>query len=84
MADRLPQPMITVAFEPSAALPDCLRSALRLAKRLSLGVTFTYREPHQKGQSYTIQPWMGVEDVLALWDPEQAQSVAQHVGAHGG
>ncbi len=86
MSDRLPQPLMTVAFEPSAALPDCLRAALRLAKRLSLGVAFTYRAPHEKSHSYVVQPWMGLEDVLTLWDAEQAQSVAHHLGehAHGG
>ena len=83
MAERLPSPVLLVAFEPSATLPDCLRSALETARRLRLGIQFEYG-PDDDLTSYTIQYWMQIEDVLAMWDPEQAASVAEHLGVHHG
>jgi hypothetical protein len=83
MGDRLPDPVLLVAFEASAPLPDCLRAALNTARRLHLGIAFEWG-PDEDVKQYIIQCWMTTEDVLALWNPEHAASVAAHEGAlHG-
>ena len=79
MGDRLPDPVLLVAFEASAPLPDCLRAALNTARRLHLGIAFEWG-PDDAVQQYIVQPWMTLEDTLALWDPEYATSVAAHGG----
>jgi hypothetical protein len=83
MAERLPHPVLQVAFEPSASLPDCLRSARALAQRLHVGVQFLFG-PEDDEALYLVQSWMSLEDTLALWDPEHAASVQAHVEAHRG
>ena len=83
MGDRLPDPVLLVAFEASAPLPDCLRAALNTARRLRVGIAFEWG-PDDNVQQWIVQPWMTLEDTLALWDPEHAASVAAHEGAlHG-
>lgn len=77
MAERLPSPILQVWFEPTASIPDCLRSALNTARRLQVGVVF-----EQDGQEYTVQPWMDVEHVLALHDAALAASVREHLEVH--
>jgi hypothetical protein len=83
VAERLPSPVLLVAFEASATLPDCLRAALNTARRLHLGIAFDFG-PEDDLTQYVVQPWMTLEEVLAMWDPDQAQSVAEHQGVHGG
>lgn len=79
MADRLPTGVLTLSFEPSAAIPDCLRSARDVARRLQLGVYF-----EQADGAYLVQPWQSVDQVLEQWDPEQAASILAHQEAHHG
>jgi hypothetical protein len=83
VAERLPTPVLMVAFEASATLPDCLRAARAAAQRLQLGVAFMFG-PDDDETQYLVQPWMSLEDTLALWDETQAASVAAHQGVHGG
>jgi hypothetical protein len=83
MGDRLPDPVILIAFEPSAPLPECLRAALNTARRLRLGCAFEHGFGPNLRQ-FIIQPWMTLEDTMALWDPVYAASLAQHEGMlHG-
>lgn len=83
MADRLPVPFLLVAFEASATLPDCLRAALNHARRLQVGLAFDFG-PDDDLERFIVQPWHQIEEVLAMWDPDHAQSVAAHLGVHGG
>jgi hypothetical protein len=83
MSDRLPMPVLLVAFEASATLPDCLRAALEHSRRLHLGISFDFG-PDDDLTQFIVQPWMTLPDVLAMWDGDQAASVAEHEGVHGG
>lgn len=83
MSDRLPMPVILVAFEPSATLPDCLRAARHHAQRLHIGVAFLFG-PEGDETQYVVQPWHTLDQVLAMWDESQAASIAEHQGVHGG
>jgi hypothetical protein len=83
VAERLPSPVLLVAFETSAILPDCLRAALNHSRRLGLGLAFDFG-PEDDLTQYIVHPWHQIEDVLAMWDPVAAQSVAEHQGVHGG
>jgi hypothetical protein len=83
MGERLPDPVLLVAFEASAPLPDCLRAALNTARRLRVGIAFEWG-PDDNVKQFIIQPWHTLEDVLAMWDVGMAQSVAEHLGVHGG
>lgn len=72
MADRLLTPVILLSFPEGVLIPDCLRTAYAVSRRLQLGVTVILSE-----QEYLVWPWMDLEQVLSMWDADQALSASQ-------
>lgn len=77
MPEKLPVPLVPVAFADDAAPVECLRSALNTAKRMQVGVVFECI-----GVTYTVHPWMSVDQVVSLADAALGTSVREHL-SHG-